>query len=491
MESAVVVVSGYDPSYLKIFEHQVRTERAAGREVIVLDITPLEATPVDSYHRGVLRAFHIPYPGHDIAERMTGVGARYVRADTLLGHDDARPLEAQLEVSLEIAVESALITYYRTDRPDRSKRSVGRTARGLEREGRVVYRSIRSLIAAEPDLAVAYVPNGRFPHQKLATLAFADSEVPTKHVEKGEGPDRAYVQDYAPQDRLKSQASVDAVLGNLSAERIDEIADAWLARRAPARDSHNQFSTLWAEGLPAAIADAKRAGARLAGFFTSSQDEFQFLGPEWHLHTWEGQFEAFDQILTRLEGEGFTCYLRVHPNLATKAQDCFIRERNGVRWLAERHPDLLVIWHDDQANTYSLLEASDTVVVWYSTVGLEASARGLPVWSAAASRYGLIADTRELLTPSDLDSIGSGTWDVDSHRAKRFIAYLVERDQAIGDTAAWTSWNSSNPPLGVRLAAVPVSGGTPGVSAAILSLFDVYRHRRPSANLRYLGLRRS
>jgi len=40
------------------------------------------------------------------------------------------------------------------------------------------------------------------------------------------------------------------------------------------------------------------------------------------------------------------------------------------------------------------------------------------------------------------------------------------------------------PPLGARLAAIAVSGGTPGVGAAVRSLVDVYRHRRLRANLR-------
>lgn len=485
MKQVAITVSGYDPGYLTIFEHLVRAEIRKGKSPIVVDITPLEATPVDSYHRGVLKAFGFSYPGHDIESRMTALGATYYRADSLTGHDDTTPLPAAHEELLDIAIQSALITFFRTDKPNPARRKVRRTSIALQNEGRTVYRAIRSLCDTHKDIALAYVPNGRFPHQKLATLAFTDVGVPTRHIEKGEGPNRAYVQDYAPQDRLRSQASVDSVLADLSADQIDQIADTWLARRAPSKESRNEFSTLWDDTIPAAITESKNSGMRIAGFFTSSQDEFQFLGPEWQLHSWEDQMSAFDLVMTRLEERGYACFLRVHPNLATKNHDCFKRERGGIRELAKRHPQLSVIWHDDQANTYALLDQCDVVAVWDSTVGLEASARGLPVLTTATSRYGLVADIRELLSAEEVANIGVDPWDVDPHRAKRFIAYLVLRDQDVmTDGTSWTSWDARNPPFGVQLSAIAVSGGIPYPSSAILSLLDVYRHRRLRPNMR-------
>ncbi len=490
MSCAVIMVSTYDPGYLAISESLARAEIASGNTAVVFDISSLLGTPVDSYHRGILRAFGIDYPGHDVDARMTSFGAQYVRAETLPGHDDLTPLDTPLEELLEIAVQSALITFFRTDRPDQSKRQVQKTTRGLYAEGRAVYRTSSALCAKLANIDVVYLPNGRFPHQKMATLAFQNAGVPELHIEKGEGPARAYVQEYAPQDRLRSQGSVDEILTGLSEAQVDDIADAWLAKRAPSKDSRNEFSVLWDDTLPAEIAEQERLGKKVAGFFTSSQDEFQFLGPEWQLHDWEDQFTAFHLILTRLEEAGYACFLRVHPNLATKAHECFLREREGIRRLAEEHPSLTVIWHDDVASTYALLEISDAVVVWDSTVGLEASARGLPVWTTATSRYGLVADIRELLSESDVERITLEPWPVDPHRAKRFIAYLVLRDQDIAlGTTPWIAWDVSNPPLGVKLAAIAVSGGIPRPTAALLSLVDVYRHRRLKANLRALRFR--
>lgn len=480
------MVSGYDPGWLQMFESVARSEIAGGNQVVIWDITPIAAMPVDSYHRRTMKMFRIPFPGHDIEQRMTALDVRYVRESAQGSEEDNSPLDDQTEELLAVAVQSALITYFRTDQPNLRSALVARSRQGLVDEGRRVYRAAVRLQTNYRDIATAYVPNGRFPSQKAAAIAFGNAGIRTLHIERGDSAGRMYLQDYAPQERVRSQDSAEHVLAGQSPAHIDEIADAWMQKRAPSKQSHNEFSALWDQTLPQPIVDSVAKGKKVIGFFTSSQDEFEFLGPEWRLHTWKSQFEAFDLLMTRFESDGYLCYLRVHPNLATKSDDCFKREREGVRELARNHPNLEVIWHDNPTSTYALLDASSAIVVWYSTVGLEASARGLPVWSTATSRYGRVADVRELLSPETAEA-DTGPWIVDPHGAKRYIAYLVLRDQDISpDVSSWTDWDPARPPLGVRLAAAAASGGIPTAGAAIRSLVDVYRHRGLRANLKAL-----
>ncbi len=394
-------------------------------------------------------------------------------------------LPADAEEALKVSIQSALITYYRTETPDLRKTSVRRTHARLDIEGRSVFRALTHLLHTYPDIEEVDLPNGRFPHQKMAGLAAREFPVQTMHYEKGETPDGAYLQPYAPQSRIASQNSVDPVLSGLTTTEVEAIADAWLVRRAPAPDSRNEFAALWSDDLPDWFDRPGTDRTKIAGFFTSSQDEFQSLGPEWQLHSWTDQTQAFDQMMTRLEADGYNCFLRVHPNLATKAHDSFLREKRNIRWLAERHPHLLVIWHDDFANTYALLDKADVAVVWDSTVGLEASARGIPVWTMATSRYGLTADIREILSPQALASADLQPWAVNPYDAKRFIAYLVQRDvQMTGPVVPWEPWDRRNEPIGAKLSRIAASGGNPSVGTAVLSLLDVYRHRKLRSNLR-------
>lgn len=482
------MIPGYDPGYLRVYEHLVRRSVGEGKTPVVLDVTKTAATPVDSFHRRVLQFFGTPFPGQDLQKRLEEAGATFLKISNVIGSVPEVELDDDNREFLEIAIQSALITYYRTDAPNQRIRRIKGTAARLRREGELAYRAVAHVLG-EGNFEEAYLPNGRFPHQKMATLAARAQGIPTIHYEKGETPNGAYVQPYAPQNRLASQGAVDPLLSSLTTKEIMGTADEWLARRAPSKYSRNEFAAGWTDQLPVEFGSAT-AGKKVVGFFTSSQDEFQFLGPEWQLHTWGSQFEAFDTLLTRFEDEGFACYLRVHPNLATKAHECFLRERAGSIELARRHPNLVVIWHDDPTNTYALLDSTDAVVVWDSTVGLEASAGGIPVWTCATSRYGLVADVKEVLGAENLTDDSLALWDVDVTGAKRFIAYLVLRDDQMAPlTVPWITWDARRPPLHVKVAALLVSGGMPSIRDSLSSVFDVWRHRRTSFNAAALKTR--
>jgi len=482
MPTTLIPVASYDPAYLAIVEHLVRAEQRVGNRALAFDITALLATPADGYHRGVLRVFGLRHPGHDLADRMTALGARYEAAERA-DPAETPALDPELEEALAVATRSALITYYRTERIESRGGAVRRTGGRMQQEGRAVYRRTRALLGEHPDITAGYVGNGRFPHQRMMGLAFRDSGLSWRHFEKGQTPDRVFVQEYSPHDRFRSQGSVDRVLDGLTDDEVARIADAWLAARAPAPDSHNEYSATWSDAVPERIEAWHAAGDRIAGFFTSSQDEFLFQGAEWQVHEWADQFEAFDVILSTFDAQGYRSYLRVHPNLVTRAHENFRRERRSIRDLARRHPGLLVIWHDDPASSYRLLDVTDSVVVFASTIGVEASARGIPVWSTAATTYGEVADIREAFSRAGLTPGALDRWKVDARRAKRFIAFQVARDHHLDVRAdAWTPWTGH--PLGARLAAIPVSGGTPGVFSAIWSLVDQYRHRSLRASWR-------
>lgn len=484
MTQTVIIVSSYDPQYLRITEHLVLSAIKSGRTPLVLDISDTLAAPVDSYHRGTLRLFGLKFPGYDMVQRLSQRGATVIPIREVVANSAAVKLGEDVESELEISIQSALMTFFRTELPDPERRSIRRIRSRLDFEGRAAYRGISEVLGMYPGVTEVVVPNGRFPHQRMATRAAQDSGVPTMHFEKGETPEGAYFQPYAPQSRILSQASVSLILGNRSREEVESVADAWLAHRIPSEASRNEFSVLWGDSLPSNFPPEVQSG-RVAGFFTSSQDEYYSLGPEWQKHSWESQFEAFDHVLSRLDQLGYFCYLRVHPNLATKAHASYKRERERIMWLSRRHPGLLVIWHDNFANTYSLLDHTDSVFVWDSTIGLEASARGIPVWNMAVSRYGLTADTRELLSPLDVTDAALTPWNVDAHSAKRFIAYMVLRDSQMDrETEPWAPWGESKLPFGAKLSRVLVSGGNPTIWTAIQSLVDVYRHRSARSNFR-------
>lgn len=482
-EHVLVFSAGYEPDFSRILEQIVRDELQLGHRVSVCDLGSLMLSPTISYAPKVLALGGLEHPGERFAEHVTRLGAEYIRAAEL--SDSVADIPADARQALSDAAQSAMYTYFRTDQLNLRSRRVRRVHDRLVHEGERSYRAVTAVLRAQ-GFTRAYLPNGRFPAQRMAKAAATDAGVPVFHYERGTTRDHAYLRPYSPHDRVAGQQDILDITANRTPAELDAIADDWLAARQPSSSSTNEYSAIWA-AAQAPQRDAASSSAPIIGFFTSSQDEFLHLGPDWQLHRWESQFAAFDTLMTAFETAGFRCVLRVHPNLSTKDHACFLREISGLQRLQQLHPDLEVYWHDDPTSSYALLDECSGVVVWDSTIGLEASARGIPVWNCAASYYGLVADTRQVLGGEDVTDTALTPWNVDPHGAKRFIAGMVLRDYPLNTSSQdWATWNLSSPPLTARVAALAVSGGAPTVTDSVKSIVEPWRHRRAAINLRLL-----
>lgn len=482
MTDALIISTGYEPEYLRIVEQLTRECANNGLNPIVIDLAPLMTSPTETYSSSVIKLGRYVSPRKLFAPRLQKLGIRLISAPTSPSLNRVIP-DAE-RIVLEEATQSALLTYFRTDQLDFSKKRVSRTRDNLLLEGARSFLFMTDLLETmNPE--VAYIPNGRFPVQRMAKLALLNKDVSIHHFEKGATKDHAFFRPYSPHDRIATQGDIDAVLKGLGEEEINKVADSWLTSRLPSQNSSNEYAAIWE--AQATKAEEKTHSKPIIGFFTSSQDEFLHLGPDWQLHSWESQFEAFETLMDAFEAQGYQCFLRIHPNLSTKDHACFKREIVGLNKLIANHPDLIVYWHDDPTSSYTLLDGCAGVVVWDSTIGLEASARGIPVWNCAASYYGLIADTRQLLGHEDVTDKSLALWNVDSHQAKRFIAGYVLRDLPLSTSAKdWTSWDLANPPAIVGISTFIHSGGAPTKRDSLLATLDPWRHRSYAVNKKLL-----
>jgi hypothetical protein len=74
-------------------------------------------------------------------------------------------------------------------------------------------------------------------------------------------------------------------------------------------------------------------------------------------------------------------------------------------------------------STYDLISYSDVVVTENSTVGVEASAEGLPVICSNSCHYDIITDVVKVHGPEDLNKIDNMSKTSDPRGAQRYIAY--------------------------------------------------------------------
>jgi hypothetical protein len=483
-ESLILLMS-HDHFHLSVVE-QIAVNEQLTHQVIILDTTSLSAGKIYSYSPRLLRFFGYSYPARDIPSEFARIGCIFLKVEDFSNTNiEPDPCESE---SIKDAIHGALVTYFRHHKPLQEVKRSRRAHSKLQLEVRMLAERLITVLDGRPLVERAFVPNGRFPAQKISENIFRNRHIETWHYERGEPPRGVYLQTYPPQDRIRSQEMAIEMSKKGTNDEIRACAEDWLIGRADPNSGFNEFSYLW-KGKPSDEKSLQTAGLKIAGFFSSSQDEFLHLGKDWQRHSWPSQVVAFDVTMSRLEKLGYEIFLRVHPNLATKAHSYFKFERSEFEWLQKRHPNLRIYWHDVPINTYDLLRTIDLCFVWDSTVGLEASTLGIPTWSFATTRYGLVADVREALDEKQLP-ISDFEWVVDKRGAFSFINYLIHRDiELTVDSSKWVDWNITREPWQVQISKILESGGNLSSIDSLISILDTYRNRGLRANVTYLRKR--
>lgn len=114
--------------------------------------------------------------------------------------------------------------------------------------------------------------------------------------------------------------------------------------------------------------------------FTSSDDES--AASEDYRSVFQSHGEWLMRTVDWIAGQGnVQCVIRVHPNTGGRAATgSNRRQMEEIARLAASAPSgLCFVMPEDKTSSYALLEVADQVLVYHSTIGLEAGVRGLPV----------------------------------------------------------------------------------------------------------------
>ncbi len=137
--------------------------------------------------------------------------------------------------------------------------------------------------------------------------------------------------------------------------------------------------------------------------FSSSEDEFFSIGDEYdNGKLFVSQYEGIKHIAELLKGKSdVRLYLRIHPNL----RSIKYHYHTELRELGEKYDNLTVIPADSKVSSYSLLLKSDKVIVFGSTIGVEASYAGKPVINLSKYIYSALNVTYEPKTVEEADQL--------------------------------------------------------------------------------------
>ena len=421
-----------------------------GHDVTVLDIGRFGTVFQDFPPEWAVRlAGHKTYRQR-FAEVIESVGADLTVLDTDHTLTIAPPESRQAEGHQ--AIESELLTYFRQETLNDDERYVRWMRKNLTQQAFACYAALHTWLSGNvPDLVV--IPNGRTSRQKMARIAAEELGITVKFYENGRATkDSYYLGTTQPHDRVASQAEVDSLTSHLSTSEISELAQSWLAERMNPTSGTNTFSAGWGDTpQPKDLAESRQR----AVFFSSSADEFLAFGPMWNIDQWSSQFQAFDMFMERLSDKDVDLILRIHPNLSGKSQKYFRATVAEIKELKEKYPGLIIHWHNSPANSYELAKSADYVIAERSTIAVEANLMGKPVWINQAAQWDLIADIRQVLRPSDIETDDLTPWSVDTSRAERFIAYWVIQEHPLRHSwREWSSWNPEAAPFVMKLASL-------------------------------------
>lgn len=110
--------------------------------------------------------------------------------------------------------------------------------------------------------------------------------------------------------------------------------------------------------------------------YTSSEDEFVAIGEEFEKYSiFPSQLTGIEEIVKHfINDDGTRFYLRIHPNLA----DVRFSYHRKLYELS-KYRNLTIIEPKSEVSSYSLIDNADTVIVFGSTIGIEAAYWGKPV----------------------------------------------------------------------------------------------------------------
>lgn len=259
--------------------------------------------------------------------------------------------------------------------------------------------------------AEVVVWNGRQPTVAAAWSAALDMGASVSFYVTTDNPGHFFHEDFAIHDRVPLQRYMVEGYEKADPRIRRRVAQDWFATRRSGK-APNQFQ-LWTVG--GEIAESRRRNGPVV-FFTSSPDELVGTVGDWSSGQWRDQFHAFREASAAVARSGYECWLRIHPNTATKSWREYLRTVTGYGGNFSR-----VILPTDDVDSYLLVARAQAIFVWSSTVGAESVACGTPTYVLGASTYDLFADVRKLPSLGAVDEIGANLrYEVDTDSALPF-----------------------------------------------------------------------
>lgn len=293
----------------------------------------------------------------------------------LLRLDDfyRQPLTTSVGEELRQSVRSTILTFFRVDtmrlRAWSPRAGVVRTmARNLEEHSRFVLSAARRLLAEKAPGRIEFF-NGRLVPSAMLMKAAKELDISFSVIEVSGQKKTFFIADNA------SVHDIDYLKGRLLkyrgyvADPNDLAREFFEKRRRGERTNDRAYVASQQVGL----FDASLRAAKIVSVFLSSTDEYEIFGDLWFTEA-SREPQNFVKELRRQLPDEYRIVVRMHPNQKG--------DRTGkaalIAGALKTVEGVMLIEPAAPYSTYELLDLSDYVVTFGSTVGVEATYWGKP-----------------------------------------------------------------------------------------------------------------
>jgi hypothetical protein len=308
-----------------------------------------------------------------------------------------------------ISVTSTLCDIYKCSSLDyRDRRCQEITSNGLSTFKTAFELTTSAFCSNPPDAVVLF--NGRYPSYSGSRYAAMKLGIPTFYHERGSDNNRFIFTRQMPHSVSEMNTRLKYAGYQIMSSNEDVTScQNWFERRSIV--SNTDIQKL--RGLLTNHPISNHSGFMLYSFFVSSNDEISSLPsdvyPEMY---WPCQLSAILDIasLLALYKPSALLAVRLHPNLVHK-NPSELEQYEAISLL----PNVILFSADDTTiNSYALVNLSNYVFVYCSTIGIEAAQMGKTVYTLAPTYYDLLKVTTPIRSRPHLKEIIDGHSSVDA-----------------------------------------------------------------------------
>lgn len=262
------------------------------------------------------------------------------------------------------AALSSLVSFIRDPEPDLEQHK-DLLNRFVDSALQAYFFTLQLIERTAPDRV--YVFNGRFAAMRAVLRACQRTGTDCQIHERGCDNQHFELYDnHLPHEILPMDRRIRKLWSDADGDERENVGASWFLDRVNRVEANwHSFVKKQKIGL---LPENWNPNRKNISIFNSSDDEFVAIGGCWQNKLYPNQVEAIQNLVNqmRLDQPETHFYLRVHPNLAP------VRNARKTQLLSLDSPNLTIIAPEAAIDSYELLKASDTVVSFGSSIGIEA-----------------------------------------------------------------------------------------------------------------------